>query len=74
MKQTVNEKPKAQPLEVSDGELIDILTNYEIGGLKIYDEDPSMRYFFAADDGDKVRPDGVHRLRELGYKDCYKVR
>jgi hypothetical protein len=68
MKQTTNQKPEAKPLEINDDELIDILTNYEIGGLKVYDEDPAMRYFFAANDDDKIRPDGIHRVMELGYR------
>jgi hypothetical protein len=68
MKQTTDKKPEAQPLEVSDDALIKILTNYEVGGLKVYDEDPNMRYFFAADDDDKIRPDGVHRVKDLGYR------
>lgn len=65
-------EPKAQPLEVGDDELIEILTNYERGGLRITDEDPSMRYFFAIDDGDKIRPDGVGRVKDLGYKTSEK--
>lgn len=59
---------KAQPLEIDDESLIEIMANYELGGLRVEDEDPSMRYFFAADDGDKVRPDGVHRIKQLGYQ------
>lgn len=61
------QEPQAQPLELSDDELIEVMANYEIGGLVVEDEDPSKRYFFAASGDDKVRPDGVERIKQLGY-------
>ena len=62
-------KEKAQPLEIADDESVEVYTNYDYDSpLQIENEDPSMRYFFAANDGDNSRPDGVARVKQLGYK------
>ena len=66
-------KKEAQPLEINDDEEIEVHTNYDIDNpLYIEGEDPSMRYFFAANDGDKSRPDGVARVEQLGYRKSEK--
>lgn len=69
MAKITNEKPEPQPLEIDDDEAIDVFTNYELDDpLRIENPDPEMRYFFAADDGDKSRPDGVARVTAMGYR------
>jgi hypothetical protein len=66
-------KKESQPLEISDDESIEVHTNYAIDNpLYIEDEDPSKRYFFAANDGDKSRPDGIARVEQLGYRKSEK--
>lgn len=61
---------QAEPAEFPDDAEIQAGANYDVDDpLRIVDPDPAMYYYFAADDGDKMRPDGVHRLtREKGYR------
>lgn len=42
--------------------------NYDSDGPEVFDPDPKMRYFLAANDGDNSRPDGVTRVTQLGYR------
>lgn len=61
-------KKEAQPLELGDEE-IDVHTNYDMDNpLTVEDPDPAMRYYFAANDGDNSRPDGVARVKARGYQ------
>lgn len=66
-----NDNTKQDPVaaEFPDGTEIDGGADYTFDPFRVYDPDPEMHYFFAANDGNKIRPDGVHRLTaEMGYR------
>lgn len=69
-----NKPTDAEPAEFSDDSSIDAGANYTYDPFRITDPDPAMRYFFAADDKDAIRPDGVRRLvAEKGYRKSEKA-
>jgi len=64
-----NENQDAVAIEIPDGATIAHGAQYGLDPFKVYNEDPDMRYYWAADDNDKMRPDGAFRVgREQGYK------
>jgi hypothetical protein len=69
-----NNKTEAEPKQFSDTTEINAGANYDvIDPLLITDPDPNMHYYFAADDGDRTRPDGVARLKQMGYRESDKT-
>jgi hypothetical protein len=72
-KKRINQKPEAVPAEFPDTSEINAGANYDvIDPLLITNPDPNMHYYFAADDGDRTRPDGVARLKQMGYRESDK--
>ena len=59
---------EAEAAEFPDDTEIDGGANYDVfDPLEIYEKDPTKHYYFAADDGDSIRPDGVIRQLANGY-------
>jgi hypothetical protein len=59
---------EAEAAEFPDDTEIDAGANYDVfNPLEIFDPDPDKHYYFAADDGDSIRPDGVIRQLANGY-------
>lgn len=62
---------KAVPAELPDDVEIGGGANYEYTDpCKPINPQPGFRYFAAADDGDTSRPDGIARVKAMGYEMC----
>lgn len=69
-----NRPTDTEPAEFPDGTEIQAGANYAYDPFRIVDPDPEMKYFFAADDKDAIRPDGARRLMaEKGYRKSDKA-
>lgn len=69
MSRNDNNNKQPEPAEFPDDAEVLAGADYTFDPFKVHDPDPDMYYFFAANDGNKVRPDGVHRrTTEMGYR------
>ena len=68
-----NTNKKAETAEFPDDAEIDFDVDHDAASaFNVVDADPNYRYFLAADDGDKDRPDGVFQCKQMGYRECRK--
>lgn len=57
----------AIPAELPDDTKFDLGANYDVAKLEIEDPDPKMHYYLAAKDTTGNHPQGVARLKAMGY-------